>query len=83
MWFAAFSVVGLLVAFAALAWWAKRQGVDIQASLDKVTALQTDAVIKEKSNEVVAAATAARVNAGSYADERLSTTPLPADAYRD
>lgn len=51
MWFAAFSVVGLLVAFAALAWWAKRQGVDIQASLDKVTALQTDAVIKEKSNE--------------------------------
>jgi hypothetical protein len=43
----------------------------------------TDAAAKEKTDETIAAAQAARVNTGRYDDERLSTTPLPPDAYRD
>jgi hypothetical protein len=83
MWIAICSVVGLLVAFALTAWWAKGQSAATQAALDKLAAVGTAAAIKEKTDEIAAAATRARVNTGRYDDERLSTTPLPPDAYRD
>lgn len=83
MWIAVCSVIGLLVAFALAAWYAKTESAKTQAALDKVSSLQADTAIKEKSSELVKEASAVRTNSGRYDDERLSTTPLPSGDYRD
>lgn len=49
-------VIGVLVAFALLAWWAKREGATSQAMKDDIASLQKDDQIKEASREVSEAA---------------------------
>jgi len=48
----AYFVIGVLVAFALLAWWAKNQGREVQEALDKLASVEKDAEIKETSREV-------------------------------
>lgn len=53
-------VIGALVGFALLVWWAKREGRLLAESLDDVARLEAANETKEKSREVSEAAAARR-----------------------
>lgn len=53
-------VIGVMLAFALLAWWAKHEGKTSQAMQEDIESLQRDDEIKETSREVSEAAVARR-----------------------
>lgn len=82
MWEAWFTI-GALVGFALLAWWARND-----AAKDRERELELDGLeqlndIKERSDALRKAASAARDPGDRYLDDRVSTTPLPDADYRD